>query len=272
VERAIGDHAYWGLEAAGAASGGVGGYAEYLATLGTETPVWPGVLTLGGRVALGMGGGGEVGVAGGLLMKAGLYGTVRLTRELGLSLEGGYTAAPQGSFKALHAAASLNWILDDPSHLAAPPHNTRTEWVGGAEHYNAQRRDGSTRALQAMTLKANRFVSKNIYLTGQAHSAWGGQAGGYIAGLVGVGVQAPVFGPLHAGAEALVGAAGGGGVSTEGGAVLQPSAYLGVDISRSLSLRVGAGKIKAFRGGALNATVVDVGLAFNFGVVGRGGR
>jgi hypothetical protein len=272
VERAMGDHAYWGLEAAGAASGGVGGYAEYLATLGTETTVWPGVLTLGGRVALGMGGGGDVGVGGGLLMKAGVYGTVRLTRELGLSLEGGYTAAPQGSFKALHAAASLNWILDDPSDLTAPPRNTRTEWVGGAERYNAQRRDGSTRALQAVTLKANRFVSRNIYLTGQAHSAWGGQAGGYTVGLVGVGVQAPVFGRVHVGAEALIGAAGGGGVSTEGGAIMQPGAYLGVDITRSLSLRVGAGKIKALRGGALNANVVDVALAFTFGVAGHGYR
>ena len=265
-ERAINDHAYWGIEAAGAASGGVGGYAEYLATLGTETTVWPGVLTLGGRVALGMGGGGDVGVGGGLLMKAGVYGTVRLTRELGLSLEGGYTAAPQGSFKALHAAASLNWVLDDPSDLTAPPRNTRTEWAGGVERYDAQRRDGTRRSLQAVTLKANRFVSSHVYLSGQAHSAYGGGAGGYTAGLFGAGVQAKVFGPVRVGAEALIGAAGGGGVSTEGGAIMQPGAYLGVDISPSLSLRVGGSKIKALRGGALNANVVDVALVFNFGV------
>lgn len=272
VERAIGDHAYWGLETAGAASGGVGGYAEYLGTIGSETTVWPGVLTLGGRVALGMGGGGDVDVGGGLLMKAGAYGTVRLTRELGLTLEGGYTAAPQGSFRAVHAAASLNWILDDPSDLTAPPRNTRTEWVGGIERYKAQRRDGSQRSLQAFTLKAHRFVTPHVYLTGQAHSAYGGGAGGYTAGLIGAGVQAHVAGPLHIGAEALLGAAGGGGISTEGGAIVQPSVYVGIDLARSLSLRVNAGKIKALRGGSLNAPTVEISLAFTFGVAGHGYR
>ncbi|CAG1018732.1 hypothetical protein BURC_03541 [Burkholderiaceae bacterium] len=272
VERAIDDHAYWGIEAAGAAGGGVGGYAEYLGTIGTETTVWPGVLTLGGRLALGMGGGGDVDTGGGMLMKAGAYGTVRLSRELGLTLEGGYTKAPQGSFRAVHAAASLNWILDDPSDLTAPPRNTRTEWVGGIERYDAQRRDGSRRPLQAVTLKANRFVTPHLYLTGQAHSAAGGGAGGYTAGLVGAGVQAKVFGPVHVGAEALIGAAGGGGVSTEGGAIAQPSAYVGVDLGRSLALRMSAGKIKALRGGALDATTLELSLAFTFGVAGHGYR
>ncbi|HEX6704466.1 MAG TPA: hypothetical protein VF169_06870 [Albitalea sp.] len=272
VERALGDHVYWGLEAGGAASGGVAGYAEYLGTLGTETTVWPGVLTLGGRVALGMGGGGDVGVGGGLLMKAGVYGTLRLTRELGLTLEGGYTRAPQGSFRALHTAASLNWILDDPSDITAPARSIRSEWVGGVERYPAQRNDGSRRMLQAVTLKANRFVTRHVYLSGQAHSAYGGGAGGYTAGLFGAGVQFPVFGPVHAGAEALIGAAGGGGVATQGGAIMQPGAYVGVDLGRSLSLRVGAGKIKSLRAKGLDANVVDVALAFTFGIAGHGNR
>ena len=70
----------------------------------------------------------------------------------------------------------------------------------------------------------------------------------------------------------LIGAAGGGGVSTQGGAILQPNAYVGVDISRSLSLRVGAGKIKALRGATLNANAVDIALVFTFGVAGHGYR
>jgi len=271
LERAIDDHAYWGLEASGAASGGVAGYAEYLATLGTETTPWRG-FTIGSRVALGMGGGGDVAVGGGLLMKAGVYGTVRLTRELGLSLEGGYTMAPQGSFKAWHSALSLNWILDDPSDLTAPPRNTRTEWVGGVERYDALRKDGTHRMLQAVTLKANRFVASHVYLTGQAHSGYGGGAGGYTVGLFGVGVQTPLVWRLHAGAEALIGAAGGGGVDTKGGAIMQPNVYVGVDLSRSLSLRVGAGRIRSMHSGGLDANVADVALSFTFGVAGHGYR
>jgi hypothetical protein len=271
IERAIGDHAYWGVEAAGAGGGGVGGYAEYLATIGTETTFWTD-LTLGTRVALGMGGGGDVDTGGGLLLKAAAYGTYRLTRELGLTLEGGMTSAPQGRFKALHAMASLNWILDDPTDVIAPQRQTRTEWVGGVERYLAQRNDGSTRMMQTLNLKANRFLTRHVYLTGQARSAYGGGAGGYIAGLIGVGVQAPLWGPLHAGAEALVGAGGGGGVATRGGAIQHPNAYLGVELGRSLSLRVAAGQVKALRGGRLKADSAEVALAFTFGVAGHGYR
>ena len=271
LEHAIDDHAYWGLEAAGAASGGVAGYAEYLATLGTETTPWSHV-TIGARMALGMGGGGDVSVGGGLLVKGGVYTTVRLTRDLGLSLEGGVTAAPQGDFRALHAAASLNWILDDPSDVTAPERTTRTEWVGGAERYLALRRDGSTRELQAVTLKVNRFIASNVYLTGQAHSAYGGEAGGYTVGLLGLGVQAPIGSRLRVGAEALVGAAGGGGVDTQGGAIVQPTAYVGFGITPALSVRVGAGRVKSLKAGGLSSNVVDVGLAFSFGVAGHGYR
>ena len=144
--------------------------------------------------------------------------------------------------------------------------------MGGVERYDALRRDGSTRVLQAVTLKANRFVTKHVYLTGQAHSGYGGGAGGYTVGLFGAGVQTPLVGPLHAGAEALIGAAGGGGVATQGGAIIQPNAYLGVDISRSLSLRIGAGRIKSLRQGGIDTNVLDVGLAFTFGVAGHGYR
>lgn len=272
MERAIGDHAYWGVEASGAGSGGVGGYAEYLGTVGAETAVWADVLTLGGRLALGMGGGGDVGVGGGLLVKAGAYTTWRLTRSLGLSLEAGLTQAPQGSFKALHAAASLAWILDDVQDVTGAPRTTRMEWVGGVESYDAQRRDGTRRRLQAVTMKVHRFVSPHVYLTGQAHSAYGGGAGAYSVGLIGIGMQAPLWGPVHAGAEALIGAAGGGGVDTEGGAIAQPMAYAGVALGPDVALRVGAGRIRALRSGGLDATVVELTLAFSFGSVERGPR
>jgi hypothetical protein len=270
LERAMGNHAYWGVEASGAASGGVGGYAEYLATLGAETAVWGDALVVGGRVALGMGGGGDVDTGGGLLAKAGAYGTLRLTRELGLTLEGGVTGAPQGSFRALHAAASLNWILDDPTDLAAPPRNTRTQWVAGALRYDAQRRDGTVRALQSVVLEVHRFVTPRVYLVGHVHSAWGGGGGGYTAGMLGLGTQWPVAGRVHVGADALIGAAGGGGISTGGGAIVKPSAYVGVDLPRSTSLRAGVGRIRSLRDGGLDATTLDVTLAFTFGIAGRG--
>ena len=140
------------------------------------------------------------------------------------------------------------------------------------ERYNAARRDGSVRSLQAVSLKVNRFVSPLIYLSGQAHSAYGGGAGGYSVGLIGLGLQAPLGSRVRVGAEGLIGAAGGGGVDTQGGAIAQPMAYVGVDVSRSTSLRVGAGRIKSLRHGPLNGNVIDFTLAFTFGVAGHGYR
>ncbi|WP_295639073.1 hypothetical protein [uncultured Methylibium sp.] len=271
LEQAFDDNAYWGLEAAGAASGGVSGYAEYLGLLGTEYGVAGDWLTLGGRVAVGMGGGGDVDVGGGLLLKAGAYAIARLGVDLGVTAELGWAQAPQGSFKALYGTVALNWILDDRTGSAIPARTTRMEWVGGVERYAAARRDGTTRKLDAVSLRVNRYMSERFYLSAQAHSAYDGGAGGYSVGLLGVGWRTDIGSRWHAGVEALAGAAGGGGVDTAGGALVQPMAYIGYALTPGVALRVGGGRIQGLRG-PLKGDVVEVSLAFTFGVTSRGVR
>lgn len=270
-EQSLNDGLYWGVEAAGAASGGVAGYAEYLGTVGLETALIGDLVYAGARLAVGMGGGGLVDVGGGLLVKGGVHGTLRLSGDLGVAVEAGLARAPQGSFRARYASASLVWVLDNPRSGLDAGHAVRTEWVGGVERYPAARRDGSTRELRAVTLRVNRFVSDRFYLTGQAHSALGGGAGGYTVGLLGAGFQQRWAGRWHAGVEALAGAAGGGGVDTAGGLIVQPMAYVGYDLSRDWALRIGGGRIQSLRG-ALKGPVTEVSLAYTFGVGGRGGR
>ena len=271
LEQALDDGWFWGIEAAGAASGGVSGYAEYLGTLGIESLVGGESLAIGARGAVGMGGGGTVDTGGGLLVKASGYGIVRLASDLGLTLEGGAIQAPQGSFKARYASLAFTWILDDRIDTTAPARITRMEWVGGVESYRAPRRDGSTRQLQAVSLRVNREMTPGFYLSAQAHSAVGGGAGGYSVGLLGAGLRRDFSPRWHAGIEALGGAAGGGGVDTAGGAIVQPMAYLGYEITPGVALRVGAGRIQALRG-PLKADVVEMSLAFTFGVASRGYR
>lgn len=271
LEQAFDDNAYWGLEAAGAASGGVSGYAEYLGLLGTEYGVAGDWLTLGGRVAAGMGGGGDVDVGGGLLLKAGAYAIARLGVDLGVTAELGWAQAPQGSFKAFYGSLALNWILDDRTGSAIPARTTRMEWVGGIERYPAARRDGTTRKLDAVSLRVNRYMSERFYLSAQAHSAYDGGAGGYSVGLLGVGWRTDIGPRWHAGVEALAGAAGGGGVDTAGGALVQPMAYVGYALTPGVALRVGGGRIQGLRG-PLKGDVVEVSLAFTFGVTSRGVR
>ncbi|HEY2187449.1 MAG TPA: hypothetical protein VGH48_02685, partial [Caldimonas sp.] len=147
AEQAIGSSGYWGVEANGAAQSTVAGYAEFLGTIGAETELIHNGLTAGARVAAGMGGGGGVPTGGGLLVKGSLYGVIRLSPDLGISIEGGLTSAPQGELRAAHVAAGLVWALDGPAAAGVPARPVRTEFGGGVEHYDAARRDGETRPM-----------------------------------------------------------------------------------------------------------------------------
>jgi hypothetical protein len=271
AERIVDGPLWAGIEAAGAGKGGVAGYAEVLGTAGLRWPVISDRLRLGVRGSVGLGGGGAIDTGGGLLLKAAAGGTLRLSDTIGVGAELGVVDAPQGHYKAATAAVSLNWALDVPQQdlgnwLASTPGTpTRMEFGSAVEHYRAARKDETTRPLDAVVLQINRFIAPNVYLTGQAHSAFAGGAGAYSVGLFGVGAQLPVTSRIRLGVEALAGAAGGGGVDTQGGAIVQARAYADVALTDSLSLRVGAGKIRSVHQG-LDAPVVDAALVFRFGV------
>ncbi|HZV92062.1 MAG TPA: hypothetical protein VFF72_02530, partial [Caldimonas sp.] len=187
AEQAFGPNAYWGLEANGAAQRGVAGYAEYLGLLGYEVEALRERLNVGARVEFGMGGGGGVPTGGGSLVKADVYGIVRLDNQLGLALNLGYADAPNGAWRATEASAALVWSLDGPaaSNIAARP--ARTDFSVGLERYRAARKDGSERTLGADVLRVDRYLGDRLYLSGEVHSALAGGAGGYTAALVGGG-------------------------------------------------------------------------------------
>ena len=261
---------YRGIEAVGAASGGVAGYAEFLGTLGAETPVWDDKLAIGARLGIGMGGGGAVSVGGGSLIKLGAYTTVSLSRNVHLALEGGYANAPGGKFSATYGSANFVWDLDHPYTSGRQATIVGNEWVVGSEHYfGAAHKGGSKRDLEAVTIKLNRYLTDSLYLTAQAHSAYSGNAGAYSVGLVGAGYHTPKFAyGLSAGAELLVGAAGGGSVDTSSGAVVQTMVYLGMDLTDAVGLRLSAGRAKSIKG-ALNSNIVDMSVSFAFGTASR---
>ena len=274
AERVVDGPLFAGIETAGAASGGVAGYAEVLGTVGLRYPAISDRLSLSVRGSAGLGGGGAIDTGGGMLVKAAAGATLRLTDTLGLGAELGVVDAPRhGHYKATTAAVSLNWALDVPQSdlgdwfATRPGSPTRMEFSAGTERYRAARKTGGTEPLDAVVLQVNRFVAPYLYVSGQAHSAFAGGAGAYSEGLFGVGVQLPVTQRLRLGVEALAGAAGGGGVDTGGGAVAQGRAYVDLALTDALSLRVAGGKIKSVRGsGGLDSSVVDAALVFRFGV------
>ncbi|RZK99638.1 MAG: hypothetical protein EOP36_18690, partial [Rubrivivax sp.] len=192
---------YWGLEAAGAAKGGAGGYAEVLGTVGLAHQFRGMPLAVGARAALGLGGGGAVPTDGGLLAKAGVSVSWHLSRDFFVALEGGAVTAPQGPFRARYAQASIGWDLDHPSQgpealgrLSPRSWVQGMEWKLALEHVDgAARRSGPAQSFQMVGLEVRRSLTELLYLSGQAHSAFNGDAGAYSVGLVGMGVQSPVF-------------------------------------------------------------------------------
>jgi hypothetical protein len=140
----------------------------------------------------------------------------------------------------------------------------------GTEHYfGAARTGGAKHDLDALTFRINHYLSDQIYLSGQAHSATLGNAGGFSVGLLGAGFRSKnlPYG-LTAGAELLAGAAGGGNVDTSGGVVIQPMAYIGMNLTDSVGVRLQAGHIKSLKG-KLNSNILEISANFAFGTTHR---
>ncbi|HEX7382832.1 MAG TPA: hypothetical protein VF291_00870, partial [Burkholderiaceae bacterium] len=214
-------------------------------------------------------GGGDLPTGGGLLAKAALYGGLRLGADAGLGLEVGRARAPQGRFEASYVSLLWRWDLDHPQREVPATRLAQQEFALGVETYrHAARRAGPPRTLQSVTIKLHRFVSESWYLSGQAHSAYEGEAGGFSVGLVGLGWRTRGSGDWQFGAELLGGAAGGGGVASSGGAIVQPMVYASYALSPSFALQLGAGRVKSLHG-PLSSPVFDLTLAYAYGVASR---
>jgi len=268
------DGVTWGLEAAAAAQGGSAGYMEILGTaaysiapLPTAWPSW----RVGARVAAGLGGGGTMPTGGGLIGKA--LGTTEWRIAPGWTLGGEYGGLRSVN-GGLHAREIRVWVGIDlepgiDGRLDAPRHLVRTEWVGAIQrHVRVERRDGTRESLDTIGLKLNRFVGDNFYFSGQAHSAFSGGAGAYSVGLVGLGLATNPAAPWRAGAEALVGAAGGGGVVTAGGAIAQGLLWASWNPPVGGEWRAGVGATRVLRGGT-TAPVFELSWSRSFGMAGR---
>jgi hypothetical protein len=262
----------WGVEAAAAAKGDAAGYMEILATASLGTRLAPRLLPtwrLGARVSVGLGGGGSVPTGGGLLAKAGLTTEIGLAPGWTLGADAGLARA-DGTFKARFAQVHLGIDLEPgagrPARADAEP--VRTEWVAVLQHHGAlPRTDGSSRPLDTIGLKLDRYLGANLYVSGQAHSAFSGRAGAFSIGLFGVGAATTGMAPFRIGAELLVGAAGGGGVQTGGGALVQALAWASASTSAHTEWRIGLGQAKPLHGQAGSA-VAEIAWSRRFGMNG----
>ena len=271
LERQLGQGLSATFSAAGAAKGGADGYAEATAGVLALWPIGSEATRLGAHAALGLGGGGAVPTGAGPIAKLGLAGRLQFSRQLSLELEAGQARAFSGDFNSHYAQLSLGVMLGGaPANAGTEdPRKTLhdTTWALSVQNYaRAQRKDGSAPGLSTLGFRFARSLNEHVYLSGQAHSAITGGAGAYSVGLIGMGLTTRLgpSTPWKIGAEAMVGAAGGGGVSLRGGAIAQPMVWVGRDLGRFSRITFGAGVVRSIRG-ELSSPVIDVSWAAEFG-------
>lgn len=266
MEQDLNDMLFWGIEATGAGSGNQAGYAEFLGTGGVRYQLGNSPITLGARAALGLGGGGGVGSGGGPLAKAAAFVQGHFARDHSLMLEGGIANAPDGQFRANFVSLMYVWDMDRPVLGGSLSKIVLNEWEISEQHYiDAARSNSQPLDMDTIGLRLNRYITDHVYLTGQAHSAYRGRAGGYSVGLFGAGVRTNIntLGTSISG-EMLLGASGGGGVDNQGGAIMQPMVYVRQAITDAVGIKAGVGRIKSFKG-TLDSTVLDVSVSVSFG-------
>lgn len=275
---------YMDFETSGAWGGGIDGYAQVLFGGGYRYNVLP-RLALSGGALVGGAGGGNVDTGGGGLYR--IYVGVRhgLTPWWALNAETGYTAAPDGGFSALSGSVGVEYVYEA---LAAarvqtmPAFGEDYRWAHWRVRAANQRYIPYGRAarkydvhsnlsVDMVGVKTDAFLDARRYLTGQAYGAYRGRAGGYAVGVVGPGYVFSGEGGWLAGAEALVGAAGGGGLAVGGGLIVQPMAQFGYRFNKRFSAIGSYGYLYA-PSGTLRAHVVDISVSYAFATLHRAPR
>jgi hypothetical protein len=269
------------LEGAGAAGGVTDGYAQVLATLGYTFDFgrrrqW----SILGRSGFGAGGGGAVDTGGGLLTQTevGVSHVWRhgLSAELGV----GYVSAPEGHYQAWTGSLRLGYAFHTLGYVRGGRRLSEDDqldvftWRLHSVHetYTAPAWKGARRAstLQLIGVKSDYLLNDNFSVSGQALAAYEGGAGGYAVGLLGAGwTSNPSLNhKLRLVVDAGLGAAGGGGIDTGGGAIAQGTIGVAYIAGKHLDLTAAYGQAVALDGG-LDTPVIEFGLSYRFASLGR---
>jgi len=269
------DRTYLRLHAEGAMGGRSTGYMQILAGGGYRWPLSHGTAAKL-QVAAGPAGGGKVDTGGGLLIEAGVALEQALSRQFSIELGLSRLQAPSRSFKAQGIDLKLT------HRFAIPPANAaRSEMDSGGYEQRAlrvrwmnQRYSGASpqwrtlpqEKVDNLGIALDHFLGdsnadRRWFVTGQGLAAHTGQAGAYMTGLFGTGVQQDLGRRWFVELEGLMGAAGGGGLATGNGFVLQGLASGGYRLTPQLSLLAGIGRMHAPQG-PMRANVASVGLAW----------
>jgi len=268
---------YYGyIETAGSGSSGTDGFAELLGGIGYSKALGRN-FGFNIKIALGAAGGGGVDTGGGLIHKQSIGLYARPFDKIALTAEVGRVAAFDGGFKANTVKVGLQY----PFKLLATGDNIRKasnydytiDGLWGVRAINQTylgsvnlRKSGAENAVQLLGIKFDRYLDNDTYLTGQALAAYKGRAGGYAVGLIGIGQEFDLTNKISLLAEISAGVAGGGGINTGAGAIVQPMLGLNYQLNADVSLQASIGTLKSIKNGG-DTNVVEFGIRYQFKII-----
>jgi hypothetical protein len=257
------------LSSSGAIQGNSRGYMDIVPALGLES-VLHRRLAQYVSLGIGAGGGGDVGTGGGVLIEPSLGlqyfflpkwfldGSVsRLIASNGdlnatsINFKVGYEIGRKGE----EAFANADIFKDYPLRLRV----VNQRYSKGSDNWRSE----PDRPVSNVGAQIDYFYGPNGYLTGQGLGAYSGGAGAYMVGKFGPGFLYR-FSPLFfVQSEALIGAAGGGGIFTGSGLVGQVNFAFGFQLTKDISIQLGSGRIRSMNG-TLEANVLEFSLGHQF--------
>ena len=220
------------------------------------------------KFGIGAGGGGGVDSQGGFLIYPDLSIEQQISNNTYLSINKGFLMSPNSYFKTSTIGIGLKYY----SNINGISKNisSQNKRFKGFEaiikqeaYFNAKRITEPTENLHQISLQLNYHLTKNMYLAGQTSFANFGNAGAYAEGIVGFGVESNYFtnNRINVFLQGLLGAAGGGNISTGEGFIIKPSIGLNYNINSNISIRSSGGYVKAL-GGKLSNLFFNVGLSY----------
>jgi hypothetical protein len=271
----FGAQPYWLMSAAGSLTQAYTGYAELMGGIGAKYPL-PFVPAISLRIegAIGSGGAGSaLDTGGGLLRKMSAGVSWRIGPQLTLAASAGRIAS-RGAFDASEIQSELGlqgWdVVPGETRTIGPAPATLswTPWslsTGMNLYARAPREGGGEPGLGTTVLKIERAIDRNWRLVGQASIGVSGNAGGFATGQFGLGwLTAPVANAgWQFGAEATVGAAGGGMVRVGGGVIGQAQMQARYALSPEWALQADAGWLRS-KQGTLASPFVGLSAVYSF--------
>ncbi|MEO1920031.1 MAG: hypothetical protein ABGW81_10090 [Paracoccaceae bacterium] len=251
------------IQASGVVYGDAEGYADWVLGRRYLWNIAP--LDFYADIGVGIGGGGAVDTGGGLLISASVGAQIDTLEHLNLAVDLGAISSLNGDFTALTPAIKASYAFG--TGLGGMPELVRWQASTGVTQLITSpefRKLGaaSTASPAMISAEVDVFLLKNTYLTGQAYTAFSGDAGGFQMGLLGIGYSYAVSEEISLSGEVFIGAAGGAGVNAKGGLLGGCKVEADYRLTDFTSLTLGLGQLQTLQSGGLHPLLASLGFKF----------